>query len=178
MISFGVVFFFSVTGLTLNHPNWFTHQQRTQNVKGTINTTWTKTATDAEVKKLEIVEFLRSTHGIHGAMSDFRVDDRECDVSFKGPGYAADVFIDRATGTYDLTINNMGFAAILNDLHKGRDSGDSWKWLIDISAVLLVFVSFTGLVLLWFVHKHRFAGFMSLAAGALLTYVVYLTLVE
>ena len=178
MISFGVVFFFSVTGLTLNHPNWFTHQQRTQNLKGTINAAWTKTATDAEVKKLEIVEFLRTTHGIHGAMSDFRVDDRECDVSFKGPGYAADVFIDRATGTYDLTINKMGLAAILNDLHKGRDSGDSWKWLIDISAVLLVFVSFTGLVLLWFVHKHRFAGFMSLAAGALLTYVVYLMLVE
>lgn len=178
MGSFGVVFFFAVTGLTLNHPLWFAHQQRTASVKGTVNTTWTKTAADADVKKLEIVEFLRATHGIHGALSDFRIDDRECDVSFKGPGYSADVFIDRATGTYELTENRMGFAAIINDLHKGRDSGDAWKWLIDISAVLLVFVSLTGLVLIWFVHKHRFAGLLSLAAGSLVAYLIFLLWVE
>jgi len=178
MGSFGVIFFFAVTGLTLNHPQWFAKQQRTVTLKGTINTDWIRTATDADVKKLEIVEFLRNTHGIHGALADFRVDDRECDVTFKGPGYSADAFIDRATGRYDLTENRMGFAAIINDLHKGRDSGDTWKWLIDLSAGLLVFVSLTGLVLLWFVHKHRFAGFMSLAAGALVTYLVYLVWVE
>ncbi|MBP6716885.1 MAG: PepSY-associated TM helix domain-containing protein [Acidobacteria bacterium] len=178
MGSFGVVFFFAVTGLTLNHPQWFAHQQRTANVKGAINTAWTKTATDADVKKLEIVEYLRTTHGIHGALSDFRIDDRECDVSFKGPGYSADVFIDRTSGTYDLTENRMGFAAIINDLHKGRDSGDAWKWLIDLSAVLLVFVSLTGLVLIWFVHKHRVAGLLSLAAGSLITYLIFLLWVE
>lgn len=178
MISFGVIFFFAVTGLTLNHPQWFVKQQRTATLKGAINTAWTKTATDAEVKKLEIVEFLRATHGIHGALADFRVDDRECDVTFKGPGYSADVFIDRASGRYDLTENRMGFGALINDLHKGRDSGDTWKWLIDISAALLAFVSLSGLVLLWFVHKHRFAGFMSLAAGSLVTYLIYLIWVE
>lgn len=37
-----------------------------------------------------------------------------------------------------------GFGAVINDLHKGRDSGDTWQWLIDISAVLLAFVSLTG----------------------------------
>ena len=173
MLSFGVVFFFAVTGITLNHPQWFTKAQRTTNLKGTLTSTWTHTATEADVKKLEIVEFLRKTHGIHGALADFRVDDRECDLTFKGPGYSADVFIDRASGRYDLTENRMGLGAILNDLHKGRDSGDTWKWLIDASAALLVFVSLTGLVLIWFVHKHRFAGLMSLAAGSVLTYLVY-----
>ena len=72
----------------------------------------------------------------------------------------------------------MGFAAIINDLHKGRDSGDAWKWLIDISAILLVFVSLTGLVLIWFVHKHRIAGLLSLAAGSLVTYLIFLLWVE
>ena len=178
MSSFGVVFFFAVTGLTLNHPQWFAKQHRTSTLKGTIDATLTKAATTDGVKKLEIVEFLRTTHGIHGALADFRVDDRECDVTFKGPGYSADVFIDRATGSYELTENRMGFGALINDLHKGRDSGDTWKWLIDVSAVLLVFVSLTGLVLLWFVHKHRVAGFMMLAAGTLLAYLVFLIWVE
>jgi hypothetical protein len=178
MCSFGVVFFFAVTGITLNHPQWAAKQQRTTTVKGSLNAAWTKTAADADVKKLEIVEFLRTTHGIHGALADFRVDDRECDLTFKGPGYSADVFIDRTSGSYDLTENRMGFGAVINDLHKGRDSGDTWKWLIDISAALLVFVSLTGLVLIWFVHKHRLAGLLSLAAGSIITYLIYLVWVQ
>lgn len=68
----------------------------------------------------------------------------QCEVSFKGPGYSADAFIDRATGKYELTENRMGLVAILNDLHKGRDSGKPWAVVIDISAILLTLVSLTG----------------------------------
>ena len=113
--------------------------------------------------KLEIVEHLRKAHGVHGEVADFRVDPDQCSVSFKAPGYTADAFIDRATGSYDLTVTRMGLVAIVNDLHKGRDSGPAWKLLIDLSAALLTFVSLSGLVLIYFIHKHRFAGLMSLA---------------
>jgi len=173
MASFGVVFFFAVTGLTLNHPQWFEHQQRSSTVKGALDVSWTHTAADADVKKLDIVEYLRSTNGVRGALNDFRIDDRECDLTFKGPGYAADVFIDRATGSYELTETRMGLGAIVNDLHKGRDAGGPWKWFIDVSAVLLVFVSLTGLILIWFIHRHRFAGLLSLAAGLALVSLLY-----
>ena len=173
MTSFGVVFFFAVTGLTLNHPQWFEKQQRTSTRRGSLDASWTRgTGTDA-VKKLEVVEYLRRVESVRGALGEFRVDDRECDVSFKGPGYSADAVIDRATGTYELTENRMGLAAVVNDLHKGRDTGLGWKMVIDGSAVLLGLVSLSGLLLLWFVHRHRVAGFMTLAAAALLVYVVY-----
>ena len=100
-----------------------------------------------------------------------------CSVSFKAPGYTADAFIDRATGSYDLTVTRMGLVAILNDLHKGRDSGPQWKLLIDLSAALLTFVSLSGLVLIYFIHKHRFAGLMSLAGGGTIVYLVYALMV-
>ena len=100
-------------------------------------------------------------------------DASVADVSFKAPGYTADAFIDRATGSYDLTVTRMRLAAILNDLHKGRDSGPAWKLLIDLSAAVLTFVSLSGLVLIYFIHKHRAAGLMSLAAGATIVYIVY-----
>ena len=177
MISFGLVFFFAVTGLTLNHPQWFENHQQTRTLTGTVDAAWTHTASDADVRKLEIVEHLRSAHGITGALSDFRVDDRECDLTFKGPGYAADVFIDRATGRYEITERRMGLGAVVNDLHKGRDTGPAWRWFIDVSAVLLVFVSLTGLILIWFVHRHRTAGLLSLAAACFVGYVVYLVFV-
>src|SRR4029434_2341602 len=145
------VFFFAVTGLTLNHPQWFARQQRRTTVKGSVDAAWVHTATDAEVKKLEIVERLRSAHDIHAALAEFRIDDRECDVTFKGPGYSADAFVDRASGTSALSESRRAWGAIINDLHKARDTGDGWRIFIDVSAVLLTFVSLTGLLLIWFV---------------------------
>jgi hypothetical protein len=173
MASFVVVFFFAVTGLTLNHIEWFAGSERTTEVKGTLDPGWTKTADDKDVKKLEIVEHFRKAHGVHGEVSDFRLDEAQCSVSFKAPGYAADVFIDRGTGAYELTVSKMGFAAIVNDLHKGRDSGPVWKAMIDLSAALLTFVSLTGLILIYFIHKHRFSGLLALAGGAAVAGLVY-----
>ena len=40
----------------------------------------------------------------------------------------------------------MGFFAVLNDLHKGRDTGSAWARVIDLSAVLMTLVSLTGAV--------------------------------
>jgi hypothetical protein len=174
MASFVVVFFFSVTGLTLNHPDWFASQERTTQYTGTLDPVWTS---GSEVARLEIVERLRSNHQIRGAVSDFRVDGDQCSVSFRGPGYTADAFIDRQTGAYELTEARMGFAAVLNDLHKGRDSGSVWKGLIDLSAGLLTLVSLTGLILLYFLYKQRLAGLLSLGGGAVIAFTVYLLFV-
>ena len=91
----------------------------------------------------------------------------------EGPGYSADAIIDRATGRYALTELRLGLVAILNDLHKGRDTGGVWKSVIDIAAGLLCFVSLSGLVLLYFLQKHRLAGALLLMFGGLATYAVY-----
>ncbi len=97
--AFAILFFFAITGFTLNHADWFSKQQRTIQVRGAMDPKFlTK-----DVAKLEVVEYLRNTHGIHGAVSDFRVEDTDCAVAFKGPGYSADVLIDRSTGQYELT---------------------------------------------------------------------------
>ena len=129
------------------------------------------------MSKLEIVEFLRQAHHIGGAVADVRSEDRDLSIAFKGPGYAADVLIDRTTGKYELTESRLGFAAIVNDLHKGRDTGAVWKGIIDASAILLTLVSLTGLLLLFFVFKHRAAGYLLAALGTAVTYVIYLACV-
>jgi hypothetical protein len=129
------------------------------------------------VRKLEIVERLRQSHAIRGAMSDFRADDAQCSVSFKGPGYTADAFIDRSTGTYDLTETRNGFWAVMNDLHKGRDSGRVWAWVIDASAALMVLVSLSGFVLIFLLAKKRIPGLVVAGIGALISWALYLRFV-
>ena len=123
--------------------------------------------------KDEIVNYFRSTYRTKGALSDFHVDGDQCEVLFKGPGYEADATIDRETGMYDLTVSPFSLVAILNDLHKGRDTGKKWSAMIDFSAVLMTLVSLTGLTLIFFLNKRRFSGLLLVAFGALLCCLFY-----
>ena len=95
-------------------------------------------------------------------------------MTFKGPGYSADAQVDRKTGQYEVSESRLGVIAVLNDLHKGRDSGAVWKTVIDIAAGLLTCISLTGLILIYYIHKHRAAGVILLAAGAALAGMLYM----
>lgn len=172
MFSFAVVFFFAATGITLNHAEWFSRQVQTRHYRGIVPPSLFRESTDQQPDKLGIVELLRNRHKIHGSVSDFRVEDSQISISFKGPGYAADAFID-ANGSYDLAETRSGFVAIMNDLHKGRDTGSVWSIVIDVSASLLVLVSLTGLVLIWFVYKRRTSGLILAASAGVLCWLVY-----
>ena len=169
MVSFAVLLFFAVTGLMLNHADWFAKQQRTAQHKGAVDLKWLK----PDVDKLQVVEHLRTVDGVKGALAELRLEDSQVSASFKGPGYSADAFIDRDTGKYELSETRMGVAAVLNDLHKGRDSGKAWAWLIDISAILMTLLSLTGLVLIFYLARRRVSGLVALAAGAVICGLAY-----
>ncbi len=82
MLGLAVVLFFSVTGITLNHPDWFyAARQRRRNAEGTVDLKWLKGDAGAsadgavdpssQVAKLEIVERLRKDHKISGRSPNF-----------------------------------------------------------------------------------------------------------
>ena len=173
MISFAIVFFFSITGITLNHPDYFAGELKTTQEKGKLDSNWVMNKDTNKIAKLEIVEFLRKNHNIKAAVSEFRIDDTQCTISFKGPGYAADAFINRENGAYELTLLRAGIVGIMNDLHKGRDTGSKWQWVIDISAVLLVLVSLTGMILILYIKRKKWSGLFIAIAGAILLWLSY-----
>jgi len=173
MVSFAIVFFFAATGLTLNHPDWFAQRDRTVRFQGVIPTRMLRSAPAAQPDKLAIVELLRKTHRIAGTVTDFRIDDSQIAVSFKGPGYTADAFIDPATGIYDLTETRGALLAVLNDLHRGQNTGSVWPVVIDASAILLCLISLTGLILILFLYKRRTAGLTVAVAGAAVCILLY-----
>jgi uncharacterized protein len=174
MVSFAIVLFFSFTGLTLNHPSWFGGDQQVEvKNKGKINLNWVNNPDTNKIAKLEIVEFLRTKYQVKGAVSEFRIDDHELSISFKGPAYSCDAFIERESGNYELTEIKMGLVALMNDLHKGRDSGKGWGWVIDVSAIFLILVSLTGLILLLFIKKKRVSGIVTAILGLIVSYLIY-----
>jgi hypothetical protein len=173
MASFAIVFFFAVTGLTLNHADRFGGQMLTKQRTGSVRAIWVDQQDTAKVARDEIVRFFGDSMRLRGALSDFRIDDSQVGVSFKGPGYAADIFIDRSTGKFELNETNAGFVGLINDLHKGRDTGHGWSIFIDVCALLLVLVSLTGFLLLLFLKKRRLSGLAVAVCGLFVAWLVY-----
>jgi hypothetical protein len=172
MLSFAIVFFFAVTGLTLNHADTFVKVHAITE-KGKMNAAWTSSTDTNRIDKLHIVEYLRETHRITATVGDLWIDENEIRVPFRGPGFAADALINRDNGTYELTSTSAGFVGVINDLHKGRDIGRVWSVVIDVAAVSLTLVSLTGMVLLLYLKKKRFSGLLVAALGLLLAYFMY-----
>ncbi len=173
MLSFIIVLFFAITGLTLNHTDWFPDSTKIIERDGKLKTLWVNQSDTAKINKLDIVEFLRSKEKIQGIVNDFRVEDAEISISFQGPGYTADVFIDRQLGSFHLTETRMGVVAVINDLHKGRDTGKSWSWVIDFSAIFMTIISLSGLILLLFLKKRRSNGLIWAILGGIVSYLIY-----
>lgn len=173
MVSFAIVLFFAVTGLTLNHPDWFAGSVKTRQSEGPVDAALLKATGGSEAEQAGLIQSVRVREHLHGAVADLRVDDSQISFSYRAPGYSSDVIVDRQKGTYSLTEVRNGFVAEINDLHKGRDSGKVWGWMIDVSAVLLTLVSLTGLIILWFIYKRRTSGLLIAAAGFAVCFLVY-----
>jgi len=67
-----------------------------------------------------------------------------------------------------------GVLGKIDDLHKGFDSGPTWYWVIDISAVILIVSSITGMITLLALRARRRSGFIVGSLGVALIFAIYL----
>jgi hypothetical protein len=172
LFAFATMLLFSVTGLTLNHPDWFgVGEALTEDATGEIDAALLGSpAADPEghtIDQAALASAIRAAHRVSGGLGDVRTDDRECTLTWKAPGYAADAVIDRQTGRYTLAITRHGIVAVLNDLHKGRDTGAAWSVVIDVTAILLTLVALTGFALIFFIRR-RVAGLVTAVVGTVI----------
>jgi len=174
MIALLVVLFFGVSGLTLNHPTWtFGDQVDVRTETGTLPSGYLNSS--GEVDFLAVSEFVRDTYDVTGRVDSYDVVNGQGSIAYKNPGYAADLFFAVDGGTYELRIEQQGWVGVMNDLHKGRDANSTWKWVIDVSAILLVVISLTGLLMQFFLRKRRRSALISAGAGvAVLLVLIYL----
>ncbi len=180
MIALLIVLFFGATGITLNHPSWTFGDQGSETTEsGTLP--FPATSADGTVEWLPISEYMRSTHGVNGSVDNFATTGEGAaqtgTIVYKNAGYSADLVFDVATGDYEIVIAEEGLVAVMNDLHKGRDTGDTWRWVIDVSAGFLVVISLTGLVMQFFLRKRRRSALtVAVLGGAIAVALMLVTL--
>ncbi len=159
LIGFAAIFFFAVTGLTLNHATWFesgAEQERMQSL--VLPAELLPVGVEPDTDALE--RWARTAFKLRGDLNDSSFDSQHDSIVFKAPGYSADVEIDFAKRTATLHETKLNSWAVLDDLHKGRDSGSAWAWVIDISAIVIAVSALTGIWLLFYVKRRRVAGFL------------------
>lgn len=164
MTSLLIVLFFAVTGITLNHPSWFgasTPQTRTSTGVLPASAVGHGTA-----DPLAISEYLRTTQGVTGQVTAHAETTAGGTIDYEGPGTTASVAYTTSTGAYDLRTTSYGLVGVLNDLHKGRHAGASFRWLIDVSGGLLTLVAATGLLLQLYIRRSRRSGLVLVGIGA------------
>jgi hypothetical protein len=170
LVALAVMLLFGVTGFTINHEDWFgATTPRVRDEEGT-----TPAELMAKNDRLMIVEHLRKTFKITGAITT-PIDDGEdrMSISFDRPAERWTVEIQKPSGATSVHHEMFNWVAVINDLHRGRASGLAWRWVIDISAILIVLACATGVVLWLALPKRRKLGIAFLIVGTVLTYGVY-----
>lgn len=169
MLSLVVVLFFSITGITLNHPDWLfgTEEIRTE-ATGKLPNNWRN---GAVVDWFVVAESIRAAHNTKGKAIDQQSTDTDASLRFAAPGYTADALIEQ-NGNYTLRVSSQGWVAALNDFHRGRNAGAVWAILIDVAGWFLVLISLTGLGLLFYLKKIRILAVLVMIFGGALMLVL------
>ncbi len=176
-VCLGAMLFFAVTGITLNHASSFKGKaqvdERTVTLPENLRTVIApeEGAESVDEKKplpAEIASWLRKNLGVRLKSHLPEWSQDEIYVSLPKPGGDAWLTIDRESGEVVHEVTYQGAIAFINDLHKGRHTGDAWFWFIDIFSVACVVFCVTGLGLLWVHAKRRPSTWPVVIAGLLI----------
>lgn len=160
-----VVLFFATTGITLNHPTWF--GASSPHVHSATGTLPGSTFSGGVPDPLAISEYLRSKAGVTGQVTAHAETASGGTIDYEGPGSVTSATYTTSTGAFSVATTTYGLVGMLNDLHKGRNTGASFGWLIDASGILLTLVALTGLALQLYIRRHRRLGLTLAGIGAL-----------
>jgi hypothetical protein len=167
-----ILLFFALTGITLNHATTLGGEpavtERTLEALPELPLDEAGMIADSP----ELAQFLRDEFGLRRSLVTLEAEDDVLFIDYRAPGHSALLEIDAFAGTAHYESTDFGVIAFLNDLHKGRDTDVIWKWLLDISGVLVVVFSLAGFVLL-LPNRYRFKrvaaysllGFVLISAG-------------
>jgi hypothetical protein len=166
-----LLLFFSVTGITLNHPEWFSHHQAHVTEKevniATIQTLALENGNITTEQQQLITRELEQTLAISLLSATAELMSGELFYSIKEAGQSTSIAVDLETGEAFYEQTHYGWWAIINDLHKGRNTSKFWGWIIDLSSVLFIIFAITGFILAMPQKRFRRTLLLSLSSTIL-----------
>lgn len=176
MALFLFMLFFAITGITLNHPQWFDNQiDNVQFIEQPIPDYLLPSKPQDTNWQQATGHWLKSQWHIEFEQIEFSED--EVIIVHKGPGTYQNITLDLLDNIAIIESKNYGVISILNDLHKGRNTGLAWRLILDISSGLIILFSLTGAYLLLPQTRKLKKSILYMALVSSGCIVVYITLV-
>ncbi|ENX56044.1 MULTISPECIES: PepSY-associated TM helix domain-containing protein [Acinetobacter] len=164
--AFIVLIFFAATGLLLNNPDWFKSSNDEQIVKLTLPAAFVSAIQKQENPTPAILDFVRDKQPLIGRYKSSEVMDGEVMIRLESPAGSTDLWVLMDEGQVEITQKPATTVSLLNDLHRGKNVGATWHWLIDISAIIIILLSLAGYIL-FLTIKTRLITHLLLTAGSL-----------
>lgn len=165
--AFMALLFFSVTGLLLNHPEWFESYEPSEHE---ASVTLSRAEMDQALKAPEpgraIAARVAAQTSLRGAYASADRQDETMLVRLDGPKGTSDLDVDLRSGVVRARVTRSNLTAVLLDLHRGKNSGAAWRWVIDLTAWIVLALSIIGFVL-FFSLRLRLRSSMVLAVAGL-----------
>lgn len=169
--AFIVLIFFSLTGIFLNHPDWFKSNNDERVVKLTLPSSMISSLQAQENPSQDIIEYVREKHPLIGRYKSSEVMDGEVMIRLESPAGSTDLWALLDNGEVEITQKAATTVSLLNDLHRGKNVGEVWSWLIDISAIIIILLSLAGYIL-FLTIKTRLVTHLLLTACSLLVLIL------
>ena len=147
-LAFLALIFFSVTGIMLNHPEWFSAEPgQSRQYEVVLPADLLVTALTTEDPPRTIAEIAGTSTPLVGAYSSGEIMDGSAMIRFEGTRGSSDLSIDLQTGRTEVAISQASASTILQELHRGTSAGIVWRLLLDVTAALIILLSIIGYVL-------------------------------
>ncbi|MEI7932592.1 MAG: PepSY-associated TM helix domain-containing protein [Alphaproteobacteria bacterium] len=146
--AFIALMFFSVTGVLLNHPEWFENYTPREAAK---TVTLAKADIDTAARQKDpgraLAALVASKTDLPGAFSSEDIDGGQAILRLDGPKGTSDVIVDMETGKAEVRTTKASFNSLMMDLHRGKNSGGPWRLVIDATAYVVLALSILGYIL-------------------------------
>lgn len=165
--AFIVLVFFSLTGLLLNHPEWFDPAKDEKIVKIELPEDVLQALQKQENPSNALLAYVRQKESIVGRYQSSEVLDGEVMIRLESPAGSTDVWALLDTGEVEITQKPASAVSLISDLHRGKNAGAAWSWLIDISAILILALSLAGYILFLSIKSRLVQHLLLLTAASL-----------
>ncbi len=170
-----LLLFFSITGITLNHPEWFSGNEPViEEIELAIDLKLINNPPLSLEQITQVVAVVEREISLSLTNAVIESSSDELFFSIKKAGGHTAITLDLDSGELFFEQTDYGLWALLNDLHKGRNTSFFWGWIIDITSVLCIVFAISGFILA--MPQRRFNRTLTLSLGVTIAIIFTSTL--
>ncbi len=175
--AFIALIFLSITGLLLNHPEWFAGERTTETRSITLAPDTLRTASTNNEPARALAEAIAREVPVRGAFTDGSIEGEAATIRLEGVKGTTDITIDMTSGKAEVTTETADTVSIFHELHRGTLSGPVWRAMLDIIAVAVTILSLVGFALFFLLRQRLRTSLLLMSLGLGIPTATYLILV-